>query len=72
MSTTATTTTYPMYFHLMETITCHWIDNNFDIQKHILPFLYDEDRRHTEKFISESITKIAEYYGIEIFFMYCF
>ena len=29
------------------TVTCHWMDSNFVMQKRILAFLYDEDRKHT-------------------------
>ena len=46
------------------TITFHWIDSNFVMQKHTLAFLYDEDRRHTRRFISEYISKVAKYYCI--------
>ena len=35
------------------------------MQKCILAFLYDEDRKHTGQFIADSIVKIAGYYGIE-------
>ena len=47
------------------TVTCHWMDSNFVMQKCILAFLYDEDRKHTGQFIVDSIVKIAGYYGIE-------
>lgn len=47
------------------TVTCHWMDSNFVMQKRILAFLYDEDRKHTGQFIVDSIVKIAGYYGIE-------
>ncbi|CAN4116282.1 unnamed protein product [Withania somnifera] len=46
------------------TITCHWIDNNFLIQKRILAFLYDENRRHDAEFINETITKVVNYYNL--------
>ena len=35
------------------------------MQKRILAFLYDKDRKHTGQFIVDSIVKIAGYYGIE-------
>ena len=35
------------------------------MQKRILAFLYDEDRKHTGKFIADSIHKVATFYGIE-------
>jgi len=35
------------------------------MQKRILAFMYDEDRRHNASFISESITKVANYYGLK-------
>lgn len=35
------------------------------MQKRILAFLYDEDHRHIERFISKSISKVAKYYGIK-------
>ena len=47
------------------TVTCHWMDSNFVMQKRILAFLYDEDRKHTRVFIVDSIVKVAKYYGIE-------
>ncbi|CAN4095185.1 unnamed protein product [Withania somnifera] len=46
------------------TITCHWIDNNFLIQKRILAFIYDENRRHDAEFINETITKVVNYYNL--------
>ncbi|KAM3266020.1 hypothetical protein P3L10_003014 [Capsicum annuum] len=46
-------------------VTCHWMDSNFMMQKHILVFLYDEDRKHTGQFIADFIVKIVRYYGIE-------
>ena len=44
------------------------MDSNFVMQKRILAFLYDEDRKHTGQFIADSIVKIVGYYGIEIKF----
>ena len=41
------------------------MDSNFVMQKRILAFLYDEDRKHTGDFIVDSIVKVAEFYGIE-------
>ncbi|KAM3281158.1 hypothetical protein P3S67_028178 [Capsicum chacoense] len=53
------------------TVTCHWMDSNFVMQKHILVFLYDEDRKDTGQFIADSIVKIAGYYGSKIkFYLY--
>ena len=47
------------------TVTCHWMDNNFVMQKRSLAFLYDEDRKHTGDFIADSIVKVAGFYDIE-------
>ena len=35
------------------------------MQKRILAFLYDEDRKYNGDFIVDSIGKVAEFYGIE-------
>ncbi|KAM3379572.1 hypothetical protein P3S68_011986 [Capsicum galapagoense] len=47
------------------TVTCHWMDSDFVMQKRILAFLYDEDRKHTGQFIADSIHKVAAFYGIK-------
>ena len=37
------------------TLTCHWVDHNWVMQKRIIAFKFDEDRQHTGKLIAIEI-----------------
>ena len=46
-------------------ITCHWVDDNWVMQKRIIAFLYDEGKgRHDGKFLADSMSTIMRFFNI--------
>ncbi|XP_060167970.1 uncharacterized protein LOC132598859 isoform X2 [Lycium barbarum] len=46
-------------------ITCHWVDDNWVMQKRIIAFLYDEGKgRHDGKYLADSMSTIMRFFNI--------